>query len=77
MYASYMSLCERMNVSSTFLLILSTIRAKVWKARTTSTLFNVKQYCSDMETLLHIMWRRYEEGRQVEHITQGATQVDF
>ncbi|VDL65591.1 unnamed protein product [Nippostrongylus brasiliensis] len=56
---------------------LSTIRAKVWKARTTSTLFNVKQYCSDMETLLHIMWRRYEEGRQVEHITQGATQVDF
>ncbi|KAK6013215.1 tetratricopeptide repeat protein [Ostertagia ostertagi] len=56
---------------------LSAIRAKVWKARTTSTLFNVKQYCTDMETLLHIMWRRYEEGRPVDHITQGAIQVDF
>ncbi|XGW15493.1 hypothetical protein V3C99_001174 [Haemonchus contortus] len=56
---------------------LSAIRAKVWKARTTSTLFNVKQYCTDMETLLHTMWRRYEEGRPVDHITQGSVQVDF
>ncbi|KJH46149.1 tetratricopeptide repeat protein [Dictyocaulus viviparus] len=56
---------------------LSAIRAKVWKARITSTLFNVKQYCMDMESLLHTMWRRYEEGRPVDHITQGATQIDF
>ncbi|EYC21018.1 hypothetical protein Y032_0020g185 [Ancylostoma ceylanicum] len=56
---------------------LSAIRAKVWKARTTSTLFNVKQYCTDMESLLHLMWRRYEEGRPVDHLTQGAAQVDF
>uniref|UniRef100_A0A915K9Y8 O-GlcNAc transferase C-terminal domain-containing protein n=1 Tax=Romanomermis culicivorax TaxID=13658 RepID=A0A915K9Y8_ROMCU len=30
----------------------------LWKARTTSTLFNVKQYCSDLEDLYAKMWRR-------------------
>uniref|UniRef100_A0A915B7I1 protein O-GlcNAc transferase n=1 Tax=Parascaris univalens TaxID=6257 RepID=A0A915B7I1_PARUN len=47
---------------------LSQIRAKVWKARTTSTLFDVRQYCADMEQLLHRMWRRYAEGLPPDHI---------
>jgi protein O-GlcNAc transferase len=41
---------------------LNQTRAKVWKARTTSTLFDVLQYCSDFENLLHRIWRRYEDG---------------
>lgn len=48
---------------------LNQIRAKVWKARTTSTLFNVKQYCTDLEGLFYEMWKRYEEGLPVDHIT--------
>ncbi|CAB3402561.1 unnamed protein product [Caenorhabditis bovis] len=52
---------------------LSGLRAKVWKARTTSTLFDVKQYCRDMEALLHQMWKRYEEGLPVDHITNNTT----
>uniref|UniRef100_A0A0K0EYK9 Probable UDP-N-acetylglucosamine--peptide N-acetylglucosaminyltransferase SPINDLY n=1 Tax=Strongyloides venezuelensis TaxID=75913 RepID=A0A0K0EYK9_STRVS len=48
---------------------LNQIRAKVWKARTTSTLFNVKQYCTDLEGLFYEMWQRYEEGLPVDHIT--------
>lgn len=47
---------------------LSQIRAKVWKARTTSTLFNVRQYCADMEALLHRMWKRYAEGLPPDHL---------
>ncbi|CAI5445411.1 unnamed protein product [Caenorhabditis angaria] len=51
---------------------LSSLRAKVWKARMTSTLFDVKQYCKDMEDLLHQMWKRHEEGLCVDHITNGT-----
>lgn len=32
---------------------LASIRAKVWMARTTSTLFDVKQYCTDIEHLFY------------------------
>lgn len=51
-----------------FAFSLSQMRAKVWKARTTSTLFNVRQYCADMEQLLHRMWKRYADGLAPEHI---------
>lgn len=47
---------------------LKQIRAKVWKARTTSTLFDVKQYCRDMEDLLYRMWRRFEGGTEPDHL---------
>ncbi|KAI6172414.1 Protein O-GlcNAc transferase [Aphelenchoides besseyi] len=48
---------------------LATTRAKVWKARTTSTLFDVRQYCSDFEDLYYKIWKRYEQGQQPDHIT--------
>ncbi|EGT53159.1 CBN-OGT-1 protein [Caenorhabditis brenneri] len=51
---------------------LASMRAKVWMARTTSTLFNVKQYCHDMEDLLEQMWKRYECGLPVDHITNNT-----
>jgi hypothetical protein len=41
---------------------LNQTRAKVWKARTTSTLFDIKQYCTDFENLLYRIWKRYEDG---------------
>ncbi|CAD5222732.1 unnamed protein product [Bursaphelenchus xylophilus] len=49
---------------------LADVRTKVWKARTTSTLFNVRQYCSDMEDLFHKIWRRYDQGLEPDHITE-------
>lgn len=51
---------------------LAAVRAKVWMARTTSTLFDVKQYCHDMEDLLDLMWKRYESGLPVDHITNNT-----
>jgi protein O-GlcNAc transferase len=48
---------------------LADIRAKVWKARTTSTLFSVKQYCTDIENLYQKLWRRQEQGLPPDHIT--------
>ncbi|ULU01181.1 hypothetical protein L3Y34_001504 [Caenorhabditis briggsae] len=51
---------------------LASMRAKVWMARTTSTLFDVKQYCHDMEDLLELMWKRYENGLPVDHITNNT-----
>ncbi|GMS89216.1 hypothetical protein PENTCL1PPCAC_11391, partial [Pristionchus entomophagus] len=54
---------------------LASIRAKVWMARTTSTLFDVKQYCTDIEHLFYKMWRRYEQGLEVDHITDGTAEA--
>ncbi|EFP09230.1 CRE-OGT-1 protein [Caenorhabditis remanei] len=51
---------------------LAAMRAKVWMARTTSTLFDVKQYCHDMEDLLDLMWKRYESGLPVDHIENNT-----
>jgi hypothetical protein len=51
---------------------LNQTRAKVWMARTTSTLFDVKQYCTDFERLLHAIWKRHEEGLPPDHILQDA-----
>lgn len=48
---------------------LRQIRAKVWKARTTSTLFDVKQYCTDMENLLHAIWQKHERGEAPDHVS--------
>ncbi|KAK0418691.1 hypothetical protein QR680_013716 [Steinernema hermaphroditum] len=62
----YVRIAVRLGVDSNY---LSQTRAKVWKARTTSTLFNCKQYCTDLEHLYHKIWRRYEEGLSPDHIT--------
>ncbi|XP_074603439.1 UDP-N-acetylglucosamine--peptide N-acetylglucosaminyltransferase 110 kDa subunit-like [Brevipalpus obovatus] len=49
-------------------LYLKGIRAKVWKARTESPLFNVKIYTSNLEKLYRRMWAKYERGEEPDHI---------
>lgn len=49
---------------------LAAVRAKVWKARQTSTLFDCRQYAVDIEGLFEKMWRRREENLPPEHITE-------
>ncbi|XP_070553169.1 UDP-N-acetylglucosamine--peptide N-acetylglucosaminyltransferase 110 kDa subunit-like [Ptychodera flava] len=47
---------------------LRLIRAQVWKARTTSPLFDCKQYATDLEDLFRKMWNRYERGLPPDHV---------
>ena len=47
---------------------LKLIRAKVWKQKTDSPLFDVKNYTKNLEDLFEKMWRRYESGAPVDHI---------
>lgn len=49
---------------------LKAIRAKVWKARAESPLFNVKVYTSNLERLYRRMWSKYERGEKPDHITE-------
>nr|XP_009858570.1 UDP-N-acetylglucosamine--peptide N-acetylglucosaminyltransferase 110 kDa subunit isoform X2 [Ciona intestinalis] len=49
---------------------LKSVRAKVWHRRSTSPLFNVKRYVSDLEKLLFKMWRKYENGEDPNHISE-------
>lgn len=48
---------------------LKSVRAKVWKARTDSHLFDVKLYVKSLENLFIRMWRRYENDEEPDHIT--------
>ncbi|KAL5012673.1 hypothetical protein ScPMuIL_011224 [Solemya velum] len=48
---------------------LRAVRAKVWKARTSSPLFNCKMYSSNMEKLYEQMWEKYEQGLPPDHIS--------
>jgi protein O-GlcNAc transferase len=63
--SDYVKISVRLGTDREF---LSQIRAKVWKSRTTSTLFDIKQYCTDLEDLFHRIWNRYEEGLSPDHI---------
>ena len=45
------------------------MRAKIWKLRTVSDLFNTKTYASGIEQLFHRMWKKHESGQPVDHIT--------
>ncbi|XP_052793674.1 UDP-N-acetylglucosamine--peptide N-acetylglucosaminyltransferase 110 kDa subunit-like [Mya arenaria] len=49
---------------------LRAIRAKVWKARMTSPLFNCKTYVGNMERLFWKMWKLYSTGHPTDHITE-------
>ena len=49
---------------------LQAVRAKVWKARLASPLFNCKTYASNMERLFWKMWKNYEEGNSPTHVTE-------
>ena len=44
------------------------IRAKVWLSRQLSTLFDVKNYATDMEDLMFRMWARKETNFPLSHI---------
>lgn len=48
---------------------LKAIRAKVWQARTDSSLFDVKLYVNNLEGLFIRMWKRYENNEEPDHIT--------
>jgi len=61
----YVNIAVRLGVDYEY---LRQIRAKVWKARTTSTLFDVRQFCHDLEDLMMKMWQRYENGLPADHI---------
>jgi protein O-GlcNAc transferase len=49
---------------------LNSTRAIVWQSRMTSTLFDVGQYCRDIEVLFMKMWTRFSQGLAPEHIMQ-------
>lgn len=48
---------------------LRAVRAKVWKARVDSPLFDCKQYASGMEKLFNIMWKKFSAGEQADNIS--------
>lgn len=45
------------------------IRAKVYKARLESTLFDCKHYAEGLEALYAKMWKIYENGGVPQHIS--------
>ncbi|CAL7933572.1 unnamed protein product [Xylocopa violacea] len=47
---------------------LKATRAKVWKARSESPLFNCKFYALGMEMLYKKMWERYARGEKPDHV---------
>ncbi|KAK4337373.1 hypothetical protein RND71_043330 [Anisodus tanguticus] len=49
---------------------LKAIRAKVWSGRTESPLFNVATYTQNLEKVYLKMWKKYEEHREPDHITE-------
>lgn len=48
---------------------LQGIRAKVWKARSDSPLFDCKKYANGLETLFARMWDRHAHGKTADHIS--------
>ena len=46
------------------------MRAKVWKGRTESPLFNCKQYANDIERLFGFMWEKFARGEKPDHICE-------
>jgi len=47
---------------------LKATRAKVWRARTESPLFDCLQYAQGMEKLYKEMWERHSHGEKPDHI---------
>lgn len=48
------------------------MRAKVWKAREESPLFDCQQYADGLERLYDQMWTRHARGEPVDHIAALA-----
>ena len=55
-------------LKKSFIFSLKAIRAKVWKARSDSPLFNCKMYAAGMEMLYKKMWERYARGEKPDHL---------
>lgn len=51
------------------------VRAKVWRCRLTSSLFNTKRYAADLEHLYKKMWTVYESG-QAPHALTDVSKSD-
>ncbi|XP_036359851.1 UDP-N-acetylglucosamine--peptide N-acetylglucosaminyltransferase 110 kDa subunit isoform X2 [Octopus sinensis] len=49
---------------------LKSVRATVWKARTSSPLFNTKLYASHLEKLYTRMWEKYERNQSPAHLVE-------
>lgn len=65
-YEEYESIAVRLGTDREY---LKSVRAKVWKARTESHLFDVKLYVKNLEDLFIRMWRKYENDEEPDHIT--------
>ena len=50
---------------------LRSVRAKIWRARLTSPLFNCKRFATDLENIYLKLWEVYLAGLQVPLGTQG------
>lgn len=48
---------------------LKAMRAKVWKARVESPLFDCQQYAQGLEKLFSKMWERFSRGEQPDHVS--------
>lgn len=48
---------------------LKAIRAKVWKARAESPLFDCQMYAQGLEMLFQKMWERFARGEAPDHIS--------
>jgi len=44
------------------------MRAKIWRARLESPLFNCSMYTNDLEKLYRAMWDKYDRGEKPNHI---------
>lgn len=44
------------------------MRHKVWTARTSSPLFDCKQYAQGLEKLYNRMWDRFSKGMKPDHV---------
>jgi len=51
---------------------LQGMRAKVWRLRMNSELFDVAKYTANLERVYHQMWERHEKGEPVDHLTELA-----
>lgn len=66
-YDDYESIAVRLGTDRAY---LKTIRAKVWQARTSSHLFDVKLYVNNLERLFIKMWEKFKNDEEPDHITQ-------
>lgn len=65
--ADYERIAIRLGTDGEF---LRGMRAKVWKGRTESPLFNCKTYATDLERLFEVMWQKFAKGEKPDHISE-------